>query len=474
MIALAARPILTLPQLAQLSNGDLVVRDIPTAAAEREAFLRSGIDGVSIDSRTLAPGELFVPLPGTRVDGHAFIAGAFARGAGAALCARDRVASLAAVPLGPLIVVDDVTAALQRIAHHYRTGWPGLLIGVTGSAGKTTTKDLVAAVLASAAPTLKTEGNLNNHWGVPLTLLRLRPDHRAAVIEMGMNHEGEIAQLAALAVPGAAIITGAGSAHLEHLGSREAIAREKAALAFALKRDEVAFVSADSPLLLAALEGAPCRRVRYGFEPGADVRPRAVRALGAEGSHIEVDGFPSFQLHLVGRHQVPNALAALAVARELKIDPAAAASALEACRAGHGRMEVLRARGAVLLVDCYNANPESTRAALDTLATWPGASRRIAILGDMLELGPDAARFHRETGAAAGDADLWAVGEHAADFAAGARDAGVSATTFPSIAAVAEALARALAPGVVVLLKASRGARLERVLDGLSGLEGEA
>ncbi len=472
MIALAAQPILTLPQLAQLAGGDLVVRDVPAEPGAREAFLRGGIDGASIDTRTLEPGQLFVPLPGSRVDGHAFLGEAFRLGAAAALCARGRLATLDLELFGPLIVVEDVSAALQRIARRYREGWPGLLIAVTGSVGKTTTKDLVAEVLATAGPALKTAGNLNNHWGVPLTLLRLRPEHRTAVIEMGMNHPGEIAQLAGLASPGAAIITGAGSAHLQHMGSLEAVAREKASLAFALKPHEIVFASADSPLLIAALEGAPCRRVTYGFSRHADLRPGAVEALGAEGSRMQVAGFPPFRLRLVGRHQAANALAALAVARELSLDPAAVVRAIEAVGPTRGRMEVKRARGATLLVDCYNANPESTRAALETLASWPRASRRIAILGEMLELGAAADALHRETGAAVREAELWAVGGRAEQYAAGARAAGVEATVFTDVAAVARALAETLAPGAVVLLKASRGAALERVLDGVEGIEG--
>jgi UDP-N-acetylmuramoyl-tripeptide--D-alanyl-D-alanine ligase len=465
-MALALHPTLTLPQLAQLSGGDLVVRDVPKTPAEREALLRSGVAGASIDTRTLEEGELFVPLPGGSTDGHRFLAQAFARGAAAALCARDQYAAFEGHEPGPLVVVDDVTAALQRIAARYRAGWPGPLYGVTGSVGKTTTKDLVAAVLATRGPTLKTEGNLNNHWGVPLTLLALKGEHLAAVVEMGTNHPGEIAALAAIARPNRAVITGAGSAHLEHFGSLDAIAREKAALGLALAPGDTLFVSAESPGLLAALEGARARRVTYGFARGADVRPQSAEPRG-EGTHVVVAGFPAFTLAIPGRHQVANALAAVAVAREAGLDPALAARAIEAYRPTQGRMEVKRAHGATLLVDCYNANPESAAAALETLATWPGATRRIALLGDMLELGPTAAELHRATGARARDAEVWALGAHAEDYAAGARKARATARVFASVAEAAAALREALGPGVVVLLKASRGARLERVLEGL-------
>jgi UDP-N-acetylmuramoyl-tripeptide--D-alanyl-D-alanine ligase len=364
-------------------------------------------------------------------------------------------------------VVDDVTEALQRLAHRHRESWSGLLLGVTGSAGKTTTKDLVALALSVAAPTLKTEGNLNNHWGVPLTLLRLRAEHRAAVVEMGTSGPGEIAFLAALAAPGAAVLTNAGHAHLEGLGSLEAIATEKASLAHALQKEGVAFAGADSPRLIAALAGVRCKLVRYGLTRDADVRPTSLAARADGGTSLDVEGFPRVELKLVGRHQVANALAALAVAREWRIDPGAVAAALSGYRGSKGRMEVRHARGATLLVDTYNANPDSTRAALETLAAWPGATRRIAVLGDMLELGEGAAALHRDAGAAARDAELWAIGAHAADYAKGAKASRVASRTFADFPALRTALGEALAPGVTDLLKASRGAALARALEGL-------
>ena len=458
---------MTLVQLAQWAGGDLVVREVPGDANAREALLRSTIHGATLDTRALEPGMLFVPLPGSRTDGHAYLDEAFARGAGAALCARAVHPRVAELPLGPLVLVDDVTTALQRLATKVRDLWGGWAIAVTGSAGKTTTKELVAAALATAGPVLRTQGNLNNHWGLPLTLLGLEAGHRAAVLEMGMNHAGEIAALAAIAHPNACVITNAGSAHLENLGSLEGIAREKASLAFALKSGEPAFVGADSPGLLAALEGAPARVIPYGLSSRAEVRPDRVEDLGPEGSRFEVKGFPPVHLRLIGMHQVANALAALAVARYLKLDAAAVVAALETHRPLKGRMEIRHAAGATLLVDHYNANPDSMRAALATLAGWPGAKRRIAVLGDMRELGATAARLHAEVGEAVRDAELWVVGEHTADYAAGAARAGVQARRFPDKGAVAAALREQLAPGTVVLLKASRGAALEDVLAGL-------
>ncbi|HYM80158.1 MAG TPA: UDP-N-acetylmuramoyl-tripeptide--D-alanyl-D-alanine ligase [Candidatus Limnocylindria bacterium] len=469
MTASTMAPVLTLTQIAQMTGGDLIVREVPSEPALREALLRAGVISVGIDSRTLEPGALFVPLPGQNVDGHRFLADAFRRGAIAALCARAAHAAFAGREPGPLVLVDDVTAALQRLARRVRDAWGGPVLGVTGSAGKTTTKDLAAAALATGAPTLKTEGNLNNHWGVPLTLLRLRPEHRAAVVEMAMSAAGEIAYLAAIARPDAGIITNAGSAHLggEGLGSVAAVAREKAALAAALPEGRPLFAGADSPPLIAALAGMKCRVIRYGLAHDADVRPRALEDLGPEGTRFEVEGFPPVHLRLIGRHQVQNALAALAVAREYRLDPAAVVAALEAERPATGRMQVRRALGATLLVDSYNANPDSTRAALATLAEWPDARRRIAVLGDMLELGPGAGALHRDVGAAVREAELWTVGTHAEDLAAGARGAGVEARVFAELPELAAALRAVLAPGTIVLLKASRGAALERVLTGL-------
>jgi len=342
-----------------------------------------------------------------------------------------------------------------------------VLLAITGSNGKTTTKELVAAAFETSKHTLKTRGNLNNHWGVPLTLLELTAEHEVAVVEMGMNRPGEIAMLASLARPTAGLITNVSSAHLERFGSLASLAREKASLGFALEPGHLLFAGADSPALIAALEGAPARLLTFGFGATADVHPSRIEDLGPRGTRLEVPGFPAFRLPLVGRHQVPNALAALAVARAFDLDPHATARALEAGVTLAGRMEIARARGATLLVDCYNANPDSTRAALATLAGWPGAARRIAVLGDMLELGEQAASLHHEVGASVRRAELWVVGEFAADYAAGAREVENTVRRFEDPTALARALHDALAPGVVVLLKASRGVALEGVLEGL-------
>ncbi len=264
------------------------------------------------------------------------------------------------------------------------------------------------------------------------------------------------------------MITNAGSAHLEHLGSLEAIAREKASVAAHLKPGELVFAGADSPRLIAALAGVSARLVTFGLGEDADVHPRVLEPLGEAGTRIAVDGFPSFVLPRPGTHLVINALGALAVARSFGVDPAAAVAALAAVKPEKGRMEVRHARGATLIVDCYNANPESTAAALATLELWPAATRRIAALGDMLELGDQAPRLHAETGARAGaSTEVWAAGAFAADWVRGAAGAQRTARAFASREELRDALQAALAPGVVALVKASRGARFETLLEGL-------
>jgi UDP-N-acetylmuramoyl-tripeptide--D-alanyl-D-alanine ligase len=458
MTVATAAPI-ALSTLAEWAGGEL--RLPPGAAGDRD------VRGASIDTRTLEPGELFVPLAGAHTDGHDFIAAAFARGAAASLCARAAMAQFAGHEPGPLVVVDDVTLALQRIAQRHRQQWGGLVIGVTGSAGKTTTKDLVALALATDRGTLATPGNLNNHWGVPLTLLRLGDEHRAAVVEMGMSQPGEIAALAGIARPDAAVITLVGSAHLEAFGTVEAIATEKTALARALPAGAPVFAGADSPPLRAALHGARQRVITYGLAADANVRPRALEPREGGGWRLEVDGFPPCTLALIGRHQAVNALAAYAVAREYRLDPARVVRALESYAPGKG------------------PDGSPTRARRDAhrrlLQLEPGGGARgarharvVARCAAAHRAARRHARARAEFGAAArmdgrGRARRRAVGAGRARrrARAGARKSGATVRQLADVAEARAALEPILAPGVVVLLKASRGVALERVLDGL-------
>jgi murE/murF fusion protein len=410
---------------------------------------------LSIDTRTLA-GQPVRAAAGSR-DGHEFPRSLRARWP--AVVARSHHAATRVASPGQG-AVDDTTAAL-RSGGRFREGRAAARRH--RQCGQDHDEGSGRRHTATGADTSRP--GTNNH-GRAADADEPGPD-TVAVLEMGMNQPGEIAQLAAIAAPNGAVITNAGVAHLERMGTREAIAREKASLALALSPRDVVFAGADSPALIAALEPARCRKITYGLARTADVRPSLVTPLGADGSRIEVDGFPPLVLHLIGRHQVANALAAFAVAREYGLDPKRVVDALEAYRPAHGRMEVRHVRGATLLVDCYNANPDSTRAALETLAEFPDARRRIAILGDMLELGPEAPRLHRETADAVRNAELWAVGTFADDWAAGARHALGEPRVMADVAAARTALDQALGDGVVVLLKASRGAALERVLEGL-------
>lgn len=431
--------------------------------------------GAGLDSRAIQPGEVFVPLPGNRVDGHQFVSEARAHGAVASFCRSERVATLDGEVSGPLLVVEDPERALQTWGAARRAAWPGTAIGVTGTAGKTTTKDLLALCMATLGPTLATAGNRNNHLGVPLTLTGLSDDHAWAVLEMGMNHRGEIARLAEWARPQAGVITHVGPAHLEALGSIEEVARAKAELAAALPAEGLLVVPGDEPHLERALEeaGVRARRVTFAVDEPADYRATQVTERGPAGVSFAVEGFPPLRLKLAGRHNVKNALAALACARELGASPEAIAGALASAVTPAGRMEIAVRAGVTLLLDHYNANPDSARAALETLRRWP-ARRRFVALGEMRELGDFEVEGHRQVGEAAAFADgLFCIGEATAETVEGALAAGLPgerAQRFQTREELARALAQAVSRGDAVLVKGSRAARMEEVAEMLMRL----
>ena len=417
---------------------------------------------VVTDTRALQPGDLFVALAGERFDAHDFLAEAAAKGAVGALVSRRVDAAIAQV------LVPDTLDALQRYAADWRRRYEGLVIGVTGSNGKTTTKQLLAAVFAARGPVLYTEGNLNNHIGVPLTLCRLRADHATAVIEMGANHAGEIALLAALARPTVGIVTQAGDAHLEGFGSREGVARAKGELFSALDGG-VAVINADDAYasLWQRLAGES-RIARFGFSEHAEVRADEVQC-GADGSEFLLRtpaGSARVQLPLPGRHNVANALAAAAAGHALGLTPVQIAEGLARVEAPKGRVAVkAHASGARLIDDSYNANPTSLNAAMELLARESGT--RLLVLGDMAELGPDAARLHAEAGARAkalGLDGLHALGSLSQE---AVRSFGAGATAHRELPALVTALRAHLAPGTTVLVKGSRSARMERVVAAL-------
>ena len=419
--------------------------------------------GVSTDTRSLCDGELFVALSGPNFDGGDYLAEAARRGAAGAMVesARDE-------PLSQ-IMVDDTRLALGRLAAGWRRQQSAVVVGITGSNGKTTLKELTAACLKQVAPTLATEGNLNNDIGMPLMMTRIDDSHRYAVLEMGANHAGEIAYLCALAEPDVVAITNAGAAHLEGFGSVEGVARAKGEILQSTVRPGVAVLNADDPYfdywrgLVGDIE---C--LSFGLGEGARVRASQI-VPNSSGSTFRLDlpdAAIDVRLSLPGRHNIRNACAAAAIAFTLGIAPAQVQAGLEAVRPVQGRLQPLPGpRGAMLYNDSYNANPLSVVAAAEFLASLEGIG--ILVLGDMGELGEDAALLHREVGAAvrkAGVDRLFALGELSRHTVTGF---GGDAEWFGGVDELVRALDRSLATGTNVLVKGSRFMRMERVLDAL-------
>ena len=430
---------------------------------------------VVIDGRTAAPGDLYVAIRGASLDGHDFCAQAVAAGATGVVVAEDRVGQ--SIPdLGDATVVAarDPRQLLGEVARFHRRRWGKKLVAVTGSTGKTTTKDLTAAALSAAGRVHRSAGSLNNETGVPLTLLGLRPHHDMAVVEMGMRGLGQIAELCAIAEPDVGVVVNAGVAHVGVVGSVEAIARGKGEIFHRLPEDGCAVLPAGDPRLAREAEKAP-RRISFGEEPGAGVRLAAYRLLpGGAGSDIELETAGrtiAAHLALVGHHAALDAACALAAALALGVEAEAAAGALRTARPPRLRGETARVAGRNLLIDCYNANPASMAAALAVLAELrgEGPGRAAAVLGDMLELGDETVAAHREVGRRAAELGIAivAMGDQKAELLAGAGEAGGTAWTADDPDAAAHLVLAETAPGDWILVKASRGMRLERVVDAL-------
>jgi UDP-N-acetylmuramoyl-tripeptide--D-alanyl-D-alanine ligase len=437
------------------------------------------LSAISTDSRSLAPGSLFVPLVGERFDGHRFLADAVVAGCRALLLQTDGLDPAALESLSQqaagqgcaIWVVDDTLLAYQQLAQRWRRQLGLPVVAVTGSAGKTTTRELVRAALGSLGPVLASSGNENNDVGVPLTLLKATPEHRALVIEMGMRGLGEIERLSVCAEPDVAVITNIGTAHIGRLGSREAIGRAKCEITTALKGDGLLVIPGGDPLLEAAVaavwQGRVCRIALHG-EPGQEQADLVGRYDGA-ASVLELEG-ERLQLPLAGRHNARNLLLAVAVARELGV-ALAALQELEVA-GSEGRNRRLHLGGLTVLDETYNASPEAVLAALDLLASQDG--RRFAVLGTMLELGEQSEALHRQVAERARQRGL----DGLVVVASGAEAAAMAeaAAGLPCLAVVespeqaAGPLAEWLAPGDVLLLKASRGVALERLLPLLEGL----
>ena len=461
-------PALTAADLRRLTGGRL----LRTSARP--------IRGAAVDSRLVLPGQLFVALAGERTDGHRFLAEAAVSGAAALLVSRPVPAAVLDA-LGDVTVlsVPDALVALGAIAAGWRARFDPLVVGVTGSIAKTSTKEAIAAVLGATFRTLKTEGNQNNEIGLPLTLLRIDRDHRALVLEMGMYAGGEIADLARLARPKIGVVTAVHGVHLSRMGSIAAIERAKGELVEALPSDGVAVLNQDDRRVRRMADRTAARVLGYGFATDADVSAEDVTSAGIDGMRFTLRLPPTrggratripVRIPGLGKLSVHNALAGAAVGHAAGMEPAVIGHALSAGWSAAHRGQVLRLGRVTVIDDSYNASPPSVTAALDLLAGLPG--RRVAVLGEMLELGKGAASGHREVGvAAAATCDLLVVvGPGAVGIAAGARGAGLDASRIIEARdpeAALDVLRRRLRDGDVVLVKASRGVELDLLVEAL-------
>ena len=422
----------------------------------------------SIDSRTIGPGALFFAVKGERLDGHDFVDQALEKGAAAAVV---RVDQLHRYPgKARLLAVDDTLVALQTLATAVRKLWGKPLVGVTGSAGKTTTKEAIAHVLSARHRVLKSEGNFNNHFGLPLMLLKIEPEHDVAVIEMGMSHAGEIRALAKIAQPEIGVVTNVAPVHLEFFDSIAGIARAKYELIESLPATGAAILNADDEYVSQFGRDFKGKVITYGTQATADVRAENIQTRGAEGSEFDVvvaGARARARLPLVGEHNVLNALAAIAVGLTRGMKVAESIAALATLTPPDKRGQVLQVGNITVINDCYNSNPKALNAMVDALAAMK-AGRRIVVAGEMLELGPAAEEMHRAAGQhLAGKKIDVLVGVRglAQAMVEGAKLAGMRAQFVATPEEAGAWLARETRDGDVVLLKASRGVKLEKALE---------
>jgi UDP-N-acetylmuramoyl-tripeptide--D-alanyl-D-alanine ligase len=430
------------------------------------------------DSRRVEPGDLFVALPGERFDGHSFVPEVAAKGAAAVVVARGH----APAGLGScaVIAVDDTRQALGRLSARYRRRFSIPVLAVGGSNGKTTTKELLASVLGQKLNVLASEASFNNDIGVPLSLLRLEQAHQAAVLEAGTNHPGELAPLIEIIGPEYGVITSIGREHLEFFGDVAGVAREEGCLAEMLPASGTLFINGDSEWTADIVKRARASVVRVGFAPGNDWRVRSQRQdrLGltfrVEGPD---DGFAGeYRVNLLGRHQAINALLAIVVGRQLGLGRAEIERGLAACKPAKMRLQLWEHNGVKVLDDAYNANADSVAAALQTLLDLPCKGRRLAVLGDMAELGSHSEAAHEEIGRRAaelGVGQLFAVGKMAPVMGRGARRAGLNRVfEFGDVESAVSAVRNFVRQGDLLLLKASRATHLERISEGLRSPNG--
>ncbi len=424
--------------------------------------------GYSIDSRTIRPGELFFAVKGEKMDGHDFVTQALEKGAVAAAVAGGKLGGFSSK--SSLMIVDDTLVGLQKLAKSVRRLWGKPLVAVTGSAGKTTTKEAIAHVLASRFRVLKSEGNFNNHFGLPLMLLKLEPEHDAAVVEMGMSHAGEITALAQIAQPETGVVTNVAPVHLEFFNSVAEIARAKYELIESLPATGTAVLNADDEYVSQFGREFKGRVITYGFAAVATVRAKNVESLGEKGSAFDIvvgDKREHATLPLVGSHNVYNALAATAVGLERGLALSEVVAALATLSPADKRGQVVRIGNITVINDCYNSNPKALAAMVDALAAMP-ARRRLVIAGEMLELGPQGEAMHRESGRHIAEKKidvLIGVRGLAALMVDAAKQAGINAEFVGTPEEAGKWLVTEKREGDVVLLKASRGVKLEKALE---------
>jgi UDP-N-acetylmuramoyl-tripeptide--D-alanyl-D-alanine ligase len=473
----------TVEELREVISVKVLAGD-PSPSAKRR------IRSISTDSRSVRRGDLFVALKGDRFDGHDFVPGVLAKGAAGAI-----VHDTYRLPQGKntrstvptrnepfLFGVQDPLFAYQQLATHHRWRFDIPVIAVTGSNGKTTTKDMVASVLMQRWRTLKTEGNFNNRLGVPHTLFRLTASHQAAVIEMGVDHRGQTTRLCEIARPTIGLITNIGPDHLEFFGSMEGSAQAKAELLDMLPTMGTALLNTDDPYFDYLAARAQCRVISFGLSEKADVRATQVSSDARKGTTFGLT-LPGKSRHTAvvmkvhGVHNVTNALAAAAVGYALNLPGAAIAQGLARFRPAAMRSQVVSHHGVQIVNDCYNANPASMKAALQLLAQWSPARERVAVLGDMLELGRETQQMHRDVGqfvATLSLSRLIVCGELGREIAIGARQAGMSDSTIvemSDVTSAAEWLKKTVGKGDVVLVKASRGMKMEQIVQVLTGMK---
>ena len=434
---------------------------------------RASLDGISIDTRTMRRGQLFVAIRGAHFDSHDFLDKALAAGASALLVRRG-----AKVPGGaPHVVVEDTERALGDIAAWWRLRFAMPRVAITGSNGKSTTKEMASAIAGAMGPVLKTEGNFNNLIGLPLTVFRMDSSHRVAILEMGMNAPGEIKRLTEIADPDVGIITNVTAAHLERLHTVDTVAKAKGELFDAMREDAVAVVNGEDRRVRELGRSRRGRTVVFGMQNDFDVRFLHMETTGLESMDLKISVLGrelDVKLPVPGAHNVMNALAAVGIAVALGIDPAEAADRLSRFKPMAMRMERIQlANGARVVNDSYNANPESMKAAFRTVGSAKRAGRFLAALGDMLELGDSSAELHRQVGEAAaqmGVSRLYLVGDFSGDTASGASGGGLPISDIIICGGIDEMLEKVeaeMGAGDVLLVKGSRGMKMERLVDHL-------